>query len=109
VRESISYTAVGFLGYFAGPQVHIVDHLGLGDPLLARRPARPEWRIGHYFRDLPVGYVHTLRSGRNVIADPYVAMQYEQLTRITQGPLFSRRRWRAIWRMNTAGVARPVT
>jgi arabinofuranosyltransferase len=98
--QLISHTNIGFLGYFAGPRVHIVDHYALADALLARQPARPESRIGHYDRGLPVGYVQTLQTGRNAIADPGVAMQYEQLRLITQGPLMSRRRWRAIWRMN---------
>ena len=33
------YGAVGMRGFYAGPQVHLVDRLGLGDPLLARIPA----------------------------------------------------------------------
>ena len=66
---------VGFIGYFAGPTVHIVDRYALADPLLARQPASsPEkWRIGHFERDVPAGYIQTLRTGVNQIADSSLA------------------------------------
>ncbi|HSQ38900.1 MAG TPA: hypothetical protein VLM78_01970 [Anaerolineales bacterium] len=94
---------VGFIGYFAGPDVHIVDLYALCDPLLARRPASsPEkWRIGHFERAVPDGYLVTLRTGVNQIRDPNLAAYYDQLTLITRGPLFSRARLIAIWKMNT--------
>jgi arabinofuranosyltransferase len=92
--------AVGMFGYFAGPDVHVVDYFALGDPLLARLPSEGEWRIGHFRRRIPMGYVQTLRSGRNVIEDADVARKYEQLRIITQDPLWTRRRWEAIVEMN---------
>ena len=91
---------VGLFGYFAGPEVHVVDTLGLGDPLLARLPAQPKWRAGHFQREIPDGYLKTIETGRNVITDPEVAMTYARLKIITQDPLWSRRRWRAIVAMN---------
>ena len=93
--------AVGMFGYFGGPGVHVVDFFALGDPLLARLPSRGQWRIGHYRRSVPRGYSATIQTGRNVIRDPDVAMKYEQLKIITQDPLWTRRRWRAIIAMNT--------
>ncbi len=102
---------VGFIGYFAGPRVFIVDGYALCDPLLARLPAqRPalsevevsgKWRIGHYERAAPDGYLVTLRTGVNQIRDPNLAAYYDQLALITRGPLFSRARLFAIWKMNT--------
>jgi arabinofuranosyltransferase len=92
--------AVGFFGYFGGPDVHVVDYFALGDPLLARLPSEGAWRIGHYRRPLPDGYVQSLRTGRNVIADPDVGTKYDRLKVITQDPLWSRRRWEAIVAMN---------
>ena len=94
---------VGYIGYFAGPDVHIVDLYALCDPLLARRPASsPEkWRIGHFERAVPDGYLVTLRTGVNQIRDPNLAAYYDQLALITRGPLFSRARLIAIWKMNT--------
>jgi len=104
----IEHGNVGFLGYFAGPDVHIVDRNGLTDPLLARLPVRDpaDWRIGHFRRDVPDGYIDTLRGGQNVIADPAIAAFYDTLATITRGPLWSAERWRAIWRVNT-GDSRP--
>ncbi|MBV6394940.1 MAG: Terminal beta-(1-_2)-arabinofuranosyltransferase [Anaerolineales bacterium] len=94
---------VGFIGYFAGPAVHIVDLYALCDPLLARLPAsRPEkWRIGHFERDVPAGYLQTLRTGVNQIQNPNRAKYYDALALITRGPLFSRERLIAVWKMNT--------
>jgi arabinofuranosyltransferase len=99
----IASWSVGLLGYYAGPEVHLVDHWALGDPLLARLPAErnPDWRIGHFQRAIPDGYLETLRSGRNVIRDPDLAAYYDRLALITRGPLFDPARLRAIWDMNT--------
>lgn len=97
----IEHGNVGFLGYYAGPAVHIVDRNGLTDPLLARLPVRDpaDWRIGHFRRNVPDGYIDTLRGGRNVIADPAIAALYDDLAIITRGPLWPAARWRAIWRV----------
>ena len=94
---------VGFIGFFAGPDVHIVDLYAICDPLLARLPVSSldKWRIGHYEREVPNGYLPTLRTGVNQIHDPNLAAYYDQMSLITRGPLFSRARLIAIWRMNT--------
>jgi arabinofuranosyltransferase len=102
---------VGFTGYYAGPSVHIVDGYALCDPLLARLPALTlalsevevsgKWRIGHFERPAPEGYLATLRTGVNQIADPNLAAYYDALALVTRGPLFSRARLIAIWKFNT--------
>lgn len=92
---------VGYIGYFAGPAVHIVDLYALCDPLLARLPVSGPWRIGHFEREIPQGYIQTLRTGVNQIQNPNLAAYYDQLALITRGPLFSRERLIAIWKMNT--------
>ena len=89
-------STIGLFGYYAGPTVHVVDAMGLGDPLLARLPAEGRWRIGHFEREIPEGYVATLETGENKLVDPAVGARYQQLKLITQGPLWARRRWRAI-------------
>lgn len=88
--------SVGFMGFYAGPAVHIVDRLALNDALLARLPARKPWRIGHFERELPAGYLESLRTGRNQLADPQTARLYAQIQRITRGPLWDAQRWRDI-------------
>jgi arabinofuranosyltransferase len=92
--------AAGFFGYAAGPSVHIIDSWALGDPLLARLPADAAWRIGHFRRRVPEGYVQTVQTGRNVIRDPDVAMYYEKIRIITQDPIWSWTRLRTILEMN---------
>lgn len=96
---------VGMFGYYAGPQVHIVEPWAVTDPLLARLPipAGAFWRIGHFRRDIPVGYEETLRAGVNRIADPGIARRYDDIEVVTRGPLITRRRILAIWRLNTGG------
>ncbi|CUS02406.2 conserved membrane protein of unknown function [Candidatus Promineifilum breve] len=98
----IEHGNVGFLGYYAGPAVHIVDRNGLTDPLLARLPVRDpaDWRIGHFRREVPAGYVETLRTGQNVIENRELAAYYDVLRAVTRGPLWSRSRLAAVWRIN---------
>jgi arabinofuranosyltransferase len=92
--------AIGLSGYYAGPDVHIVDRWALADPLLARFPASVG-AVGHYTRSIPTGYLESLSSGRNFISDPVIADYYDQLSVIVRGALFTRERWRAIWAFNT--------
>lgn len=96
------YGSIGFYGFAAGPGVHVVDLYALSDPLLARLPALPDWGlIGHFERQVPQGYLDTLRQGHNVIIDPAIARYYVQLTLVTRGNLFSWNRLVAIWKLNT--------
>lgn len=92
--------SVGLFGYFAGPGVHVIDHMALADPLLAREPSQPDWRIGHFPRAIPEGYVESIEAGTNMIRDSAMAMKYEQMKLVTQGPIWSRRRWRMIRLLN---------
>jgi arabinofuranosyltransferase len=112
-------TAIGFVGFFAGPKVFLVDHFGLADPLLARLPISDKttwrdiyasklpisyklnWRIGHFYRDLPVGYLDTLSSGTNKITNPSLAEYYDKLRIITRDPIWNWDRFAVIWKMNT--------
>jgi arabinofuranosyltransferase len=100
------YFAVGYFGYEAGPQVHVLDDMALGDPLLARLPLSPaelsgDWRIGHFSRAIPPGYLETLETGTNMIQDPGLAQYYAKLHDVVSGPLFSGQRLLEIWNFNT--------
>jgi arabinofuranosyltransferase len=99
-RQVVALGMIGMTGYYAGPDVHIVDFFALADPLLARRPADPNSRIGHFRRRIPDGYMQSIRQGRNRIANPRLARYYDDLVLITQGPLWTWERWRAIMRLN---------
>lgn len=96
--------SIGFYGLAAGPDKHLLDRNALSDPLLARLPVSPrlyfEFYAGHYFRDIPEGYVETLTTGRNQLLDPLLRAYYERLTEVVRGPLFSAARLRAIWALN---------
>jgi arabinofuranosyltransferase len=94
---------VGMYGFYADHNKHLVDPLGLTDPLLARIPIPDphNWRIGHFTRNIPPGYEETLSSGQNQIADPALAEYYNHLSLITRGKLFDFERVVDIWKMNT--------
>ncbi len=98
----VNKDTLGLFGYYVGPNIHIVDLYALADPLLARLPARPnpKWRIGHFERDIPAGYIESLQSGRNEIVDPRIRQLYDDILLVTRGPLFTCHRWAAIWRLN---------
>jgi arabinofuranosyltransferase len=81
---------------------HALDLYALADAFLARLPMWEKWlRPGHYRRHIPIGYERTLVTGENCLVDPKLAHYYEQVKLIIAGDLWDRRRWRAIWKMNT--------
>lgn len=90
----------GFFGFYAGTTVHVIDVFGLVDPLLARSPPILSWRIGHLERHIPEGYLDSILQKRNLITDPKIAAQYEELKLVTRGDLFEQKRWEAILRLN---------
>ncbi|MBK8261168.1 MAG: hypothetical protein IPK80_07480 [Nannocystis sp.] len=98
-----SMLGIGMIGQRVGPDVRLVDVYGLADPLIARLPALAGkgWRIGHFTRHLPAGYLESLESGEDRFADRDLAEYNRQLRLITSGPLFAGERWAAIWGMHT--------
>ncbi len=100
--RTITAPTVGALGLAVGPHVHVIDELALGDPLLARLPAvyNPAWRIGHFYRTIPTGYVESIERGQNRISDPQLAQYYDALRLIVSGPLFDGERLRTIVAFN---------
>jgi arabinofuranosyltransferase len=101
-QRVIAAGSIGFAGYFAGPSVHIVDQFALADPLLARLPADPAWNAGHFFRQLPDGYLATLESGENQLGDGKLAVSYSDLHSIIADPIFNYERLARILRWNLA-------
>jgi arabinofuranosyltransferase len=95
--------AIGLPGYQGGPYYHVVDKLALPDALLARLPIAGEktWQIGHFRRKIPEGYLETLQSGQNLIADPNLAGYYDKLSIAIKSDLNSPGRLLEIWRLNT--------
>lgn len=79
----------------AGPNVYFIDTCALANPLLAKLPFETHlerWRIGHFSRNIPLGYKETIESGDNVITDKNLHKYYEHIELITRGDLFSKER-----------------
>src|SRR5690606_2189388 len=98
--EVLEWGSVGYLGYYADRGATIVDHYGLTDPFLARLPIglTASWRPGHYARNVPAGYLDSLRNGTNEVEDEGLAALFDDVNLIHRAPLFSGGRWSAIWR-----------
>jgi arabinofuranosyltransferase len=86
---------IGYRGYFAGPQRYIVDECALSDPLLSKLPCDTSngWRVGHFQRKMPSGYLETLTSGQNQIEDRSLAEYYDRMQTVVRGELFTRARF----------------
>jgi arabinofuranosyltransferase len=93
---------IGCFAFYAGPAVHVVDPLGLSDPLLARLPPYRTlgWRIGHFERMIPEGYQETLVEHEFLIRDKSLRAYYRKLHFIVSGKLWSFRRLGEIIKMN---------
>lgn len=91
VENPVVRDAIGFFGFAAGPHAHIIDPIGLVDPLIARLPIESgkQWRVGHYHRHLPTGFLESQLHQDNLIADPDLAIYYDALRTVTRGELWS--------------------
>jgi arabinofuranosyltransferase len=61
--------------------------------LLSRLPSTRAWRIGHFSRRIPTGYLETLSSGVSEIQDPGVSELYRSVSLLTRAPIWSRERF----------------
>lgn len=83
---------LGRVSLISGPSTHWIDSCGLADPFLARLPfphTFGTWRIGHFFRALPVGYLESVSSDKNLIEDPDLGRFYSTIHFVTTGELFN--------------------
>jgi len=89
---------IGMKGYYAGDRVTFIDQFALTDALLARLPVfdKENWRIGHFFRHLPTGYIHFHKTGSLDEMSPILAEYYAPLRLIISGPLFDTQRLKTI-------------
>jgi len=96
--------SIGFVGYYAGPNVHIIDELGLGSALTARIPPRRKanWRIGHFVRIIPEGYTEFLYTeDLEKIQDDDTRKFVAEIEKVVSDPLLSKDRLKAILLLNT--------
>lgn len=89
----------GMPGFYAGSAVHNVDVLALTDAFLARLPAIPGARVGHYQRMLPPGYAETALNAAPTTSVEALHPLLNDVTLATRAPLFADDRWGAIWRL----------
>lgn len=101
-RTVIVCGGLGYDGIFNGPGVHFIDYCALADPLLARLPARydPDWRPGHFHRQLPTDYQASLEANQNLLKDPQTKSYWDSIRLVTRAPLNDWSRWREIARLN---------
>jgi arabinofuranosyltransferase len=87
--------AVGLDAFMAGAQVHVIDRFALTDPFLARLPCdcAGAFRTGHLERPIPAGYMESLESGTNQLADPQHRVLLDEVWLLSRAPLWSRDRW----------------
>ena len=98
----IPWGQVGRYGFEAGDRIYIAD-AWLLDPLMMRLPiARPDaWRIGHFERRPPEGYLESLATGADRIRHPALRAYYATLRTALRAPLFAPERLDALWRLLT--------
>jgi arabinofuranosyltransferase len=117
-NDLVVKATVGLFGFYAGKNVHIVDQYALTEPLLARLPSTEYWligkekpggikfwRIGHFARKIPDGYLETLRTGENKIVNPNMAKYHNKLSIIIKGDLWDWNRIKEVWNFNTGKYA----
>lgn len=98
-RATQTKTVCGWLGLgkTLDPATHMVDKCGLTDPLLARMPALhyPQWRIGHFERAFPFGYLESL-ADNSPLLDAELDEYASRIALITRGELDNLERLKAI-------------
>jgi len=98
--------AIGYFGFYSGPEKFIIDSLALTDPLLARLPpkkleSREEYKSGHFRRNIPEGYIESIEMEKNLIEDANIKNYYDRLLNITREDIWSLNRFKDIWYINT--------
>lgn len=99
----VEMNTIGMFGYYAGPDIYIIDTHALADPLRAHLPVDAPRGIGHYERKMPAGYLETIQSSfsQNLIEHPDLHLYYEKLSILIHGDLFAQGRIGEIIRFNT--------
>ncbi len=96
------YRGGGLFGYYAGPEIYLIDPYVLGDPLRARLPVETEEvDIGHYWRRVPAGYTTTITDNyNNHIKNYHLRIYYDRLSLIIHSDIFTVKRLEEIIKMN---------
>lgn len=91
------------ISIYYNSDLYLNDLYALGDPFLSKLPAVREdnWRIGHMWREAPVGYNETVLYGEDVIENESIREYYETIKFITRGPVWDKNRLKAVIDINT--------
>jgi arabinofuranosyltransferase len=101
-NSPLEQNVIGLFGYYAGPNIYIIDYHALADPLRAHLPAIGPGRVGHYERIMPTGYRETITNGfaKNEIVNPDLKLYYDKLMILIRGDLFAPGRLSEIIKFN---------
>lgn len=93
---------IGMSGYNAPLTTYIIDPLGLTDAFLAHRRADKVLTpaIGHYYRLLPKGYFHAVKSGNYKYLDLNIQEEWKKFHLITSAPVWDMQRLKYIFALN---------
>lgn len=82
-RVEVKCGGLGEASIVSGPQVHWIDPCGLADLFLAGIPYRSQdfaWRIGHFDRPLPEGYLDAVsQADPTLVVDPELRWDLERI------------------------------
>ena len=95
-------SVAGRSGYMSDPAAYVIDTFALSNPLMSRIAIREDrkWRIGHFERRVPAGYLGVLLGTGATIADPTIRELYTSVERVARGRLLAPDRWKHILRLN---------
>ncbi len=103
MRGGILESVPGITKYYNN-DLYLNDLYALGDPYLAHLPAVKEegWRIGHMWREAPLGYSNMVRYGwdSGAIQNEDARAYYDVIDKITRGDLFDMDRIRMVIDIN---------
>jgi arabinofuranosyltransferase len=95
--------SIGFIGYYAGSNLHLVDRYGLANALIARIPPieSDDWRIGHFEREIPAGYLDYLETNDlDQIENEYIRLYIAKMKVLVQADSTEKGRLQHIWDFN---------
>jgi arabinofuranosyltransferase len=99
VPIAVSEGNAGMIGFYGGAAVHNIDALALTDAFLARLPAIPGARVGHFQRIIPPRYAESVLKVAPTTSDTSLQPLLNDVILATRAPLFAEGRWDAIWRL----------